>query len=295
MTNGTDMDDIPSSAADTEDEAGDARQPLEGTATRRAYAADWAHFASWCRRNGHPPLPADPERVSRYLLDAAEGGGARALSLSTLERRIAGLSWNYAQRGDALDRGDRRLREAMSSIRNALSGAKAQKTPVKTGDVLLMAETLGHDLRGLRDRAILLLGSAAALRRSEIVGLDCGPGQTGDGIGWIEMSSGGLSVTVRDSKRCQREIAVARGAADRSCPVAAVEQWLRLARIQSGPLFRRVFNDGKTVEVARLADKHIPRLVKRTAIAAGLGGDVSEGERVLAFAAHSLRAGATRR
>jgi integrase len=38
-----------------------------------------------------------------------------------------------------------------------------------------MAATLDHGLRGLRDRAILLIGFAGGLRRSEITGLDCGP------------------------------------------------------------------------------------------------------------------------
>lgn len=240
-------------------------------------------------------MPADPQQIGAYLADCAGvSGSGQALSLSTLERRLAGLCWNYAQRGETLDRRDPFLRQTLSDIRQALFGTRKRKTPVEGGDVLAMVETLGHDLRGLRDRAILLLGSAAALRRSELVGLDCGPEQTGDGIGWIEITPKGLAVIVRDSKQGQRKISVSRGAADRSCPVAAVEQWLRLARIQSGPVFRRVFNDGKTVEVARLADKHIPRLVKRTAIAAGLGGDVSEYERALAFGAHSLRAGAVR-
>jgi integrase len=66
---------------------------------------------------------------------------------------------------------------------------------------------------------------------------------------------------------------------------------LKFARIASGPLFRRVFADGKTVDSERLVDKHVARLVKRTAMAAGVRGDLSEGERARKFSGHSLRVG----
>lgn len=47
-----------------------------------------------------------------------------------------------------------------------------------------MLQTLDRGtLRGLRDRAVLLLGFAGGLRRSEIVGLDCSRDQTEDGRG----------------------------------------------------------------------------------------------------------------
>src|SRR5271156_3455562 len=58
-----------------------------------------------------------------------------------------------------------------------------------------------------------------------------------------------------------------------------------------GPLFRRMFADGNTVDSERLADKHVARLVKRTALAAGVRGDLAEGERARKFSGHSLRAG----
>jgi integrase len=64
---------------------------------------------------------------------------------------------------------------------------------------------------------------------------------------------------------------------------------VKFARIEHGPLFRRVI--GKTVGPEGLADKHVARLVKRTAVAAGVRGDLSEGERARKFSGHSLRAG----
>jgi integrase len=71
--------------------------------------------------------------------------------------------------------------------------------------------------------------------------------------------------------------------------VAALEAWLKFARIAKGPLFRRVV--GRDVGAERLNDRHVARLVKRLALAAGVRGDLPEGERPDKFAGHSLRAG----
>jgi integrase len=155
-------------------------------------------------------------------------------------------------------------------------------------DLLRMIGTLGHDLRGLRDRAILLVGFAGGLRRSEIVGLDLAPDQTADGTGWIEILDQGALIRTR-VKTGWREVEISRGSSERSCPVAALETWLRFARIEHGPLFRRLAKGGaknpsrQVIGPDRLTDRHVARLIKRTALAAGIrSGD---------FSGHSLRAG----
>ena len=154
-----------------------------------------------------------------------------------------------------------------------------------------MLETLERaSLRGLRDRAILLVGFAGGLRRSEIVGLDVGRDQTEDGRGWVEIFDKGMLVTLR-GKTGWSEIEIGRGSSDATCPVVALQSWLTLARIGHGPLFRRVTGKGKEVGPYRLADKHVARLVKQAALAAGVRADLPEGERANKFAGHSLRAG----
>jgi integrase len=153
-----------------------------------------------------------------------------------------------------------------------------------------MAESLERDLRGLRDRAILFLGFAGGLRRSEIVGLDYGPDQTKDGAGWIEFLEAGVLVRVR-GKTGWREVEIGRGSTDRTCPVVALRTWVEFGRIARGPIFRRIIENGKKVGVDRLNDRHVARLVKRSALAAGVRLDLSEGERRGKFSGHSLRAG----
>lgn len=272
--------------------------------TRRAYAADWAHFTSWCRRQGLASMPPDPQIVGLYVTalaagtaDDAPGRPARRTAakkphaVSTIERRLSALAWNYSQRGLILDRKDRHIATVMAGIRNRHAAPPRQKEAILPEDLIAMLETLDRGtLRGLRDRAMLLLGFAGALRRSEIVGLDCGRDQTEDGRGWIEVLDGGLLITLR-GKTGWREVEIGRGSADATCPVVALQTWLNLARIAHGPLFRRVTGQGKKVGPGRLNDQEVARLVKRTALAAGVRGDLSEKDRPALFAGHSLRAG----
>lgn len=262
--------------------------------TRRAYASDWRHFSSWCRRQGLEMLPPDPQTVGLYITACASGtatGDAKPSSVSTIERRLSSLSWNYAQRGQLLDRKDRHIATVMAGIRNTHAAPPRQKEAILPEDLIAMLETLDRGtLRGLRDRAMLLIGFAGGLRRSEIVGLDLGRDQTEDGRGWIEILDKGLLVTLR-GKTGWREVEIGRGSSDVTCPVIALETWLRFGRIAHGPLFRRVNGQGKKVGSERLNDQEIARLVKRTAMAAGVRGDLPEGERGRLFAGHSLRAG----
>ena len=260
--------------------------------TRRAYASDWKHFCAWVRRQSVDPLPPDPQVVGLYITALASGVGKGAKkSVSTIERRLSSLTWNYAQRGLPLDRKDRHIATVMAGIRNSHAKPPLQKEAILPEDLIAMLETLDRGtLRGLRDRAMLLVGFAGGLRRSEIVGLDVLRDQTEDGSGWIEILDKGVLVTLR-GKTGWREVEIGRGSSDATCPVVALETWLKFAKIGHGPLFRRVTSQGKQVGSERLNAQEVARLVKRTALAAGVRGDLTEGERGQKFSGHSLRAG----
>jgi integrase len=285
---------LPDHLQDLTDRARGYVEAASSVNTRKAYASDWKHFSTWCRRSGLAPLPPHPQTVGLYITACASGAverGGKANSVSTIERRLSSLSWNYAQRGLTLDRTDRHIATVMAGIRNSHARPPVQKEAVLAEDVIAMIETLDRGtLRGLRDRAMLLIGYAGGLRRSEIVGLDLKADQTEDGRGWIDILDKGMLVILR-GKTGWREVEVGRGSSDATCPVAAVETWIRFAKLAHGPLFRRVTGQGKTVGPERLNDKEVARLVKRAAIAAGVRGDLSELERALKFSGHSLRAG----
>ena len=230
--------------------------------TNRAYAADWRHYSAWARRQNLPALPPDPQVIGLYIAACASGAaGPKPCSVSTIERRLSALMWNFAQRGQTIDRKDRHVATVLAGIRRTQGRPPEQKEAILPEDLLAMIAILDlGDLRGLRDRAILLIGFAGGLRRSEIVGLDC---RREDGLsgGWIEFFDDGLLLTLR-GKTGWREVEIGRGSSEATCPVAALETWLKFARISIGPLFRRVV--GGKVGADRLTDRHVASLVKHT-------------------------------
>jgi integrase len=138
-----------------------------------------------------------------------------------------------------------------------------------------MASSPSLDLVGLRDRAIVLLGFAGALRRSELVALD---------VADIERTEKGLLVWISSSKTDQESegviVAIPRG--DTDCPAEALQTWLRAARIAEGPLFRSIRRSGR-ISLTRHSDRTVTSIVKRHADRVGL--DAKK------FSAHSLRSG----
>ncbi|MEO1606999.1 MAG: tyrosine-type recombinase/integrase [Pseudomonadota bacterium] len=259
--------------------------------TNRAYGADWTHFTRWCRRRGTEPLPPSPEVIGLYITDLAAGcEGTPALSVATIERRLSGLAWSYAQRGLPFDRKDRHIATVLAGIKRKHARPPVQKAAILPGDIIAMVASLPFDLRGLRDRAILLVGYAGGLRRSEIVSLDHGKDDTPDSGGWVQILEDGALLTLR-GKTGWREVEIGRGSSDQTCPVHALTQWLHFARIGFGPIFVRTSRDGKRALEARLTDKHVARLIKATVLKSGIRGDLPEAERLALFSGHSLRAG----
>lgn len=259
--------------------------------TLKAYKTDWTHFSRWCRMRGTEPLPPSEEMVGLYIADLASGSGpSPALSVSSIERRLSGLCWNFVNRGQPLDRKNPHIASVLKGVKNTHGRPPVQKEAVLAEDIKAMVASLPHDLRGLRDRAILLVGYAGGLRRSEIVCLDVHKDDTPDSGGWIELHKKGALVSLR-GKTGWREVEIGLGSSDRTCPVHALKQWLHFAKIDFGPVFVRTSRNGKWATEHRLNDKHVARLIKRTVLDAGIKSELPEAKRLALFSGHSLRAG----
>jgi site-specific recombinase XerD len=250
--------------------APDLAREEKAQATRRAYGSDFEIFRAWCVSRGVGPLPATAESVAAFLACEAEKG----IRPSTIGRRVAAIRYAHKFAGHPTPTDDERVKATVRGIRRSLGTAKRKKSPATAERITAMALGTGHGLKGLRDRALLLLGFAGAFRRSELVALDYED---------IEESETGFKITIRRSKTDQEGegaiIAVVRGSV--ACPVDALKAWPAKAAITTGPLFRRVHKGGYVG--ARLTDQSVADIVKVHAERVGLDPKL--------FSGHSLRAG----
>lgn len=242
-----------------------------------AHRKDWASFLAFCERYGRQAFPASPQTVAVYLAHLNQS----KKKSSTIGRHLATISVAHQRQGVSPERNPTRhsaVREVWAGIRRDLGTAKAKKHPALLETLRMMVDVLpDDDLAGKRDRALILVGFAGALRRSEIVGLT---------LSDITFAPEGLTVLVRQSKTDQeasgRKIGIPFGKNAPTCPVRNLQAWLHGACISEGPLFRKVTKDGTVVPRA-LTDDWVARIVKRTLTKAGI--DPKD------FAGHSLRAG----
>ena len=241
-------------------------------ATRRAYGSDWRLFESWCAFKSVPSLPAAPVTVAAFLAYEA----SRGTRASTIGRRCAAVRFAHMLAGHEPPTNSEPVRATLRGIRRTLGTAKIRKTPATSEKVVAMVTTSGRaDLKGKRDRALLLLGFAGAFRRSELVALN---------VEDLEFCDSGLRVTIRQSKTDQEGagqiIAIVRGSI--ACPVAAMRGWLDAAHITSGAVFRAVDKGGRIAD-EQLSDRAIANVVKAAANRLGLNA--------ADFSGHSLRSG----
>jgi integrase len=197
----------------------------------------------------------------------------------TLERRLAAIRLAHETAGLPSPTSSANVRLVLAGIRRIKGLQSAPKTALDLVDLrhLLRALEGSKSLRACRDRALLLLGFAAALRRSELAALD---------VADLEFTDDGLVLTIRRSKTDQeqigRQIGVPFGRHAETCPVTAVRDWLERAKIGEGPVFRGISRHDQLL-VPRLSDQGIARAVKAACRRAGL----NETE----YGAHSLRSG----
>ena len=256
--------------------------------TRRAYGSDWRQFEAWCKSHGVSSLPADPGTIAAYLSD-----NAGKLKVSTLGRRLAAIRAVHDYSGLALDLTGQAFRDVWAGIRRTHGARQNKKSPILTADLRRIVAALPDTLIGARDRALLLVGFASALRRSELAAL-----VVRDAKGHrVTFTDNGLLIELDASKTDQEGhgavIGVPFGSHAETCPVRALRAWLEASEIPSGPVFRSVTRHGHIKESA-MRGEAIGEAVKRAVIRATVAsGHDMETARVFAskVAGHSLRAG----
>ena len=241
-------------------------------ATLRAYRTCLAAFDDWCRRHGETSLPARPAVVAVFL-----GELAMSRSVSTVEKHLAALSTAHRLLKHRPPSADPEVREVLAGIRRVKGVRPRGKDAITVVQLRRVLEVMTGGLQGSRNRALLLVGFAGAMRRSEIVGL-C--------VDDLTFTEDGLSVLIRRSKTDQdghgHLVGLPYGSNRITCPVRSVRGWLEVAQIDNGPLFpsmgRSEWPSGNA-----LTGETVCKILK-----AGLA-DI--GVNPASYGAHSLRSG----
>ena len=233
--------------------------------TIRAYRGDLNHFFAW-----GGTIPATERQVAKYLAQHAT-----TLAGSTLARHLAALTRAHRVQGFPSPCDSELVHATLRGIRRAHGRPIRQVAPLLKEQLIIMVRGL-KGMRGMRDRALLLIGFSGALRRAELVGLD---------VEDIRFTDNGILLHLERSKTDQeslgREIAIP-WVRSKHCPGRALWEWLRLAEINTGAIFRRV-NALDRVLPQRLSAQSVSLIVKQRAAAIGLDPSCYSG--------HSLRAG----
>jgi integrase len=271
-------------------EAEDYARAAKSPATQRAYRTDWEHFEGWCTAHGYQALPATWQAVASYLT-----AHARIHKINTLSRRIAAIRSRHKYAGIDLDLRGQGFRDLWKGLRKMRAQPLAKKKPVMTADLRKMCETLPEGkLISKRDRALLLVGLASALRRSEIAALVIGEGKGHR----ITFTNEGAAIALSETKTDQLGnsgtiLGVPYGSHSGTCPVRALKDWLTAAGITEGAVFRPI-NRHSQVKSRAMSGHSIAQVVKRSLYRCLRGEGASHEEATAAakdVAGHSLRAG----
>lgn len=240
--------------------------------TIRAYTKAMAAFREWCTGKGVESLPAEPEAVAAYLVHRMKGG-AKASTLSVIVSAIR--HWHKQAGFDPSPTESEGVQNVARGIRRTIGTAQTQKQPATAERISAMLAHIPKTTIGIRDRALLLLGFAGALRRSELAAIE---------IEHLAFTAEGMDVLLPFSKTDQEGqgtiVPIPNGQS--LMPVKAVQDWLAKSGFSAGPLFRPI-NKAGVVGTTALSDKSIGQVVKHYAELAGLDPE--------AFGGHSMRAG----
>jgi integrase len=218
-------------------------------------------------------MPADPATICAYLAERADQG----VAAGTLTQICSAIGYRHRTHGYA----DPTINDAVRQVRRGLrrligTAPRRQARPLSTTEIRQILDHIDRTTpKGARDAALILLGFASAMRRSELAALD---------LADISHRPGGILITIRRSKTDQdgagQVVGVAPGQHNATDPVAALAAWYRQRGSQPGPVFT---NLRARLAHEAISGEAISRMLRTRARSAGL-----EASRITG---HSLRAG----
>jgi integrase len=244
-------------------------------ATIAAYQADCAHFEQWCAADGRIALPADLDTITRYIVAHGE-----KLGRATLARRLVGIGFAHRVAGESWVGTHPLVKATLRGVLRKHGKPARQAAALMTDEVRMLVATCDGSLVGRRDRALLLVGYAGGLRRSELVAIARED---------IAEEPGGLRIRIQRSKSDPTGegafIGLAHGEHRETCPVRALRAWMEASEADVGAVFRKISRSGR-IAFDGLTPGAVRRFLLHRAALAGLAVAISE-----RLSPHGLRAG----
>ena len=262
-----------------------AKQQLEATiekiegayaySTIRAYKADFIQFIEFCKERNEDALPAKPQLVTDFIAQLSDDNRRSA----SIRRAICGISTIHK-----LNRLDDPTKDPdvvleMRRMHRKLGRSCSQAGSINAGtlDKLLLATD--DSIRGIRDRALLLVAYDTLCRRSELVSLQVKDVKINTKNG-IETSS----ILLRKSKTDQDSTGKWLHLSQRAHQ--ALVEWMK--ELPEGQEYLMVGIDrGGRISLSNIGSGQVNRIYKRIAWNAGLDKMVIQG-----ISGHSMRVGA---
>lgn len=250
--------------------------------TRIAYEKGWRQFCNFCAKHGFGVMPATPRTVIKFLIDQATNSVSakgKPLSMGTIVLYHSAISRKHTDNGFSSPSHDPEVISVLRGLKRLRGTTLRRVRALSDREILQMIKVCGKTPLGLRDAAIISIGFASALRRSEICNLKV------EDIEIIDSAaSSRMLVHIRKSKTDQQGIgqAIAVPEGNRIKPIQRIRDWLKVSGISSGYLFQTMKRGGR-IRGNQLHHSDIPRIIKHYA---GLIGLDPSG-----VAGHSLRAG----
>ena len=196
--------------------------------TLRAYRADFSEFIEFCENLGSEPLPADPMLIAEFVQHLAETNKS-----STIRRKVATISaiHRYSYLDDPTKHPEVKI--AIRKVNRRLGTRFSQASPINRDVLEKMLEQCGDDLRGTRNRMLLLLAYTTLRRRSELISLRI------EDLNLADDRAG--SILLRQSKTDQTQSGVLLSL-DMDV-VEAITEWLSESKLSSGYLLRGIQGD----------------------------------------------------
>lgn len=237
--------------------------------TKTAYVYDFNNFAAFCESCGANVLPAAPATVANYIAHLQSEGKAvatvlRAMAAITKAHKVNGLQSPVIGEAAA----------ALEGMKRTNGTAQKQAQAIRTGGMATAVQSIDTGTaRGLRDKAILLVGFAGCFRRSELAALT---------VADVIFSDKGADIRIKRSKTDQKGAgdtkAIPYGSNPATCPVRSLQAWLNVYQATGeAPLFCTITKGDKLDRSSHIAGKTVERIVKQY-----FGTD---------FSGHSLRVG----